>query len=36
MKYLHIGAGGVLLPKPFQNLDIRPGDGIDHVQPAYL
>ena len=31
MRYLHIGCGDVILPKPFENLDGRKMDGVDHV-----
>ena len=31
MRYLHIGCGDVILPKPFENLDGRKLDGVDHV-----
>lgn len=34
-KYLHIGCGKVILPRPFVNLDIRKGKGVDHVSLAY-
>ena len=30
-RYLHIGCGDVILPKPFENLDGRKMDGVDHV-----
>ena len=30
MRYLHLGCGGVVLPKPFENLDARLLAGIDH------
>lgn len=35
MRYLHIGCGNVILPKPFENLDIREFDGVDHVSLAH-
>jgi|TARA_R110002073_G_scaffold119797_1_gene261376 predicted SAM-dependent methyltransferase len=31
MRYLHIGCGDVILPKPFENLDGRELEGVDHV-----
>ena len=34
-KYLHIGCGSVILPPPFENLDTRELDGVDHVSKAY-
>lgn len=34
LRYLHIGCGNVLLPKPFENLDCRELEGIDHISPA--
>ena len=33
-RYLHIGCGDVILPKPFENLDTRKMDGVDHVCEA--
>ena len=35
MRYLHIGCGDVILPKPFENLDIRDFEGVDHISEAY-
>lgn len=34
-RYLHVGCGNVILPKPFENLDTRPLDGVDHVSEAF-
>ena len=34
-KYLHIGCGANILPKPFKNLDIRKKKGVDFVGAAY-
>jgi predicted SAM-dependent methyltransferase len=34
-KYLHIGCGDVILPLPFENLDSRNLDGVNHISPAY-
>lgn len=34
-RYLHIGCGNNILPKPFENLDIRKFEGVDHVSQAY-
>ena len=34
-RYLHIGCGNVILPKPFENLDTRPLEGVDHVSEAF-
>ena len=34
-KYLHIGCGKNILPRPFYNLDFRKGKNVDHVSPAY-
>ena len=33
-RYLHIGCGNVILPKPFENLDTREMSGVDHVCEA--
>ena len=33
-RYLHIGCGDNLLPKPFENLDGRELEGIDYISPA--
>jgi predicted SAM-dependent methyltransferase len=35
MRYLHIGCGNVILPKPFENLDGRELDGVNHIGPVY-
>lgn len=35
LRYLHIGCGDVILPKPFENLDTREIPGVDHVSDAY-
>ena len=34
-RYLHIGCGDVILPKPFENLDTRDMVGVDHVSEAF-
>jgi predicted SAM-dependent methyltransferase len=34
-RYLHIGCGEVILPKPFENLDGRELTGVDYVVPVY-
>jgi predicted SAM-dependent methyltransferase len=34
-RYLHIGCGDNILPTPFENLDIRPSKGVDHVSEAF-
>lgn len=34
-RYLHIGCGSVILPSPFENLDTRSMDGVDHISEAY-
>jgi predicted SAM-dependent methyltransferase len=34
-RYLHIGCGKVILPKPFENLDTRELPGVDHISKAY-
>jgi predicted SAM-dependent methyltransferase len=34
-KYLHIGCGTNILPKPFKNLDIRKSSGVNYVGLAY-
>jgi len=31
LRYLHIGCGTNILPKPFENLDIRKLPGVDHI-----
>ena len=33
-RYLHVGCGDNILPKPFENLDIREFDGVDHISKA--
>lgn len=33
-KYLHIGCGSVILPCPFENLDSRKMEGVDHISEA--
>lgn len=35
MRYLHIGCGACILPPPFENLDVRNQDGVDHISDAY-
>lgn len=34
-RYLHIGCGNIILPRPFENLDTRPLEGVDHVSEAF-
>ena len=34
-RYLHIGCGPNVLPKPFENLDIRELEGVDHISDVY-
>jgi predicted SAM-dependent methyltransferase len=34
-KYLHLGCGDVILPKPFENLDGRELPGIDHIGSVF-
>jgi hypothetical protein len=34
LKYLHIGCGNVILPPPFENLDSRKIEGVDHISQA--
>lgn len=34
-RYLHIGCGHVILPRPFENLDTRLINGVDHVSEAF-
>jgi predicted SAM-dependent methyltransferase len=34
-RYLHIGCGDVILPKPFENLDGRELQGVDYVTSVY-
>tara|TARA_Y100000034_G_scaffold120038_1_gene162455 strand:+ start:190 stop:783 length:594 start_codon:yes stop_codon:yes gene_type:complete len=34
-RYLHIGCGNNILPEPFENLDIRDFEGVDHISKAY-
>lgn len=34
-KYLHIGCGSNILPRPFYNLDFRKGKNVDYVSPAF-
>ncbi len=34
-RYLHIGCGNVILPRPFENLDTRPLEGVDHISEAF-
>jgi len=35
LRYLHIGCGDVILPKPFENLDGRDFPGVDYVESVY-
>lgn len=35
LRYLHVGSGETILPKPFENLDGRNLDGVDHVGSVY-
>ncbi len=34
-RYLHIGCGDNILPKPFENLDVRSKKNLDHKGPAF-
>jgi SAM-dependent methyltransferase len=34
-KYLHVGCGSVILPKPFENLDGRDLPGVNHLGSVY-
>ena len=34
-RYLHIGCGNNILPKPFENLDVRGIEGVDHISEAF-
>ena len=34
MRYLHIGCGTNILPKPFENIDGRGFEGVDHISSA--
>jgi len=34
-RYLHIECGNNILPLPFENLDARPLEGVDHVSEAF-
>ena len=34
-RYLHIGCGSNILPKPFENLDIRELEGVDHISEVF-
>jgi SAM-dependent methyltransferase len=34
-RYLHIGCGQNILPKPFENLDIRELEGVDHISEVF-
>lgn len=34
-RYLHVGCGSVILPDPFENLDVRKAPGVNHVSVAY-
>lgn len=34
MRYLHIGCGTNILPKPFENLDARDFEGVKHISSA--
>jgi len=34
-RYLHIGCGNVILPKPFENLDSRRLEGVNHISDAH-
>jgi predicted SAM-dependent methyltransferase len=35
LRYLHVGCGNTILPKPFENLDTRKLPGVDHVSEAH-
>jgi predicted SAM-dependent methyltransferase len=34
-RYLHVGCGSVILPKPFENLDGRDLPGVNHLGSVY-
>ena len=34
-RYLHIGCGDNILPRPFENLDVRSKKNLDHKGPAF-
>ena len=34
-RYLHIGCGSNILPSPFENLDTRKLEGVDHESEAF-
>lgn len=35
VRYLHLGCGQNILPAPFENLDIRELEGVDHLGTVY-
>lgn len=35
LRYLHIGCGNNILPRPFENLDVREMPGVDHISEAF-
>jgi len=34
-RFLHLGCGDVIFPRPFENLDGRNLNGVDHVGSVY-
>ena len=34
-RYLHVGCGNNILPKPFENLDVRDIEGVDHISKDF-
>jgi len=34
-RYLHLGCGEVILPKPFENLDCRDLPGVEHISSVF-
>jgi len=34
-RYLHLGCGSVILPSPFENMDVRDLPGVDHLGEVY-
>lgn len=35
VRYLNLGCGDSIFPKPWENLDIRPINGVDHISEVY-
>lgn len=35
VRYLNLGCGDAIFPKPWENLDIRPLEGVDHIGEIY-